>query len=303
MHRPRWLVLVVLLAACSEAPHDTVYFELDASLADAAVFWDFPFPSDLRLDATGAPDLTGFPNRRNVPILEDLLSIVPERRGFPVMPTAYVRFTAPVPAREIGDVLSDDLALLVDIDPASPELGRRVPIVAHTLATDDYATTNLVALAPRPGFVLRAGTEYAYVIVRAFAPGFQPPGGFADLAAGRTPGGKRGAAAAALYRDLWPALDAAGIATGDVLVATVFTTGDEVGRTRARSEAIRAAYHPTITNLQLVGGATYDGFCRLSATITMPQFQTGTPPFDTGGVFVLDGDDVPMKQGDLTSRS
>ena len=34
--------------------------------------------------------------------------------------------------------------------------------------------------------------------------------------------------------------------------------------------------------------------------MTMPQFQTGTAPFDTGGVFVLDGNDVPQMQGTLT---
>ena len=301
----RWFPLcaLVALAACgSSAPAKSVYFDLDGSVATADTFWNLPFPSDLRLDASGAPDVTGFPNPRNVPILKDLLALVPARRGFPVMSTAYVRFTAAVPDHAATDVITDGSVLLLDIDPNSPEKGTSFPVVAQTLAPDPYVPSGLVALAPRPGIVLRPSTMYAYVVRSAFAPDFAPPAGFADLAAGKTPKGTRGAAAATLYAPLWPALDAAGVPKTDVLVATVFTTGDEVARTRARSEAIRTAYHPQITNLQLVGDTTYDGFCRLSGQITMPQFQTGTQPFDaTGtGVFVLDGNDVPQQQGEMT---
>ena len=303
MSRTTFVCVLIALAACgnnSSSPAKTAYFDLDGSIATGPTFWNLPFPSDLRLDASGAPDLTGFPNPRNVPLLKDLIALVPQRHGFPVMSTAYVRFTAAVPAHRVTDVITDGSVLLLDIDPSSPEKGASFPVVAQTLAQDAYTPTGLVALAPRPGIVLRPSTTYAYVVRTAFAPDFATAPAFADLADGKTPDGKRGAAAAKLYKPLWPALEAASVPKTDVLVATVFTTGDEVARTRARSEAIRAAYHPTITNLTLVGDTTYDGFCRIDGQITMPQFQTGTQPFDTGGVFVLDGNDVPQKQGDMT---
>jgi len=297
------LALTLVLAACGDdAPGSTVYFDLEGSIAEPATFWNLPFPSDLRLAASGAPDLTGFPNPRNVPILNALLTTVDERRGWPVMPVAYVRFTAPVPERAITDVIpaGDPSVVLLDIDPDSPELGTLYPIVAATLLPDPYVTSDLVALAPRPGIVLRAGTRYAYVIRSAFAPGFSPAPAFAALAAGKTPSGSRGADAVALHAPLWPALEAAGIAKADALVAVVFTTSDEVARTHARSEAIRTTYEPTIDDLALVGGATLDGFCQLRGTITMPQFQNGMPPFDTQGRFELDGNDVPTMQRTLT---
>ncbi len=302
MQRLAVLALLASLAACGgDGPSGpTAYFELDGAIAEPSTFWNLPFPSDLRLDANGAPDMTGFPNPRNVPLLTSLLLDVPDRRGWPTMSTAYIRFTEAVPARAIEDVITDDAAILIDIDPSSPELGTRFPIVAQTLAVDGYVPDGLVALAPRPGIVLRAATRYAYVIEKSFAPGFSAPAGFADLVHDRTPSGSRGAAAAALYAPLGPALDAAGISRDDVLVATVFTTGDEIGRLRARSEAVRAAYQPTLANLALVGGDTLDGFCHLSATIDLPQFQVGTQPFPTDGRFVLDANDVPMAQGTMT---
>lgn len=275
--------VLAAIAACGGDNPRTVYFDLGHT-GTPDTFWNYPFPSDNRLDAAGAPDLTGFPNRRNVPILSSLMSIVSERRGFPVMPAAYFRFTAtPTTAFTLDEVLVAGPIYLVDIDPASPERGTKFPVVAATLAPDGYVPSNLVAVAPRPGIVLRANTKYAYFLAKL--DGFERPSQLSEADPQLAP--------------VWGAVDAMGIARDDVLVATVFTTGDEVGRTRARSEAILAAYQPAITGLSLVGATTYDGFCRLSGTITMPQFQQGTAPFDSAGGFALDGNDVPMKQGEL----
>ncbi len=274
-------------------------FDLDGELA-GETFWDAPFPSDLRLAPTGAPDVAGFPNPRAVPILDDLLSSVEVRRGWPMMAPAYFRFSAPVPTKELSEVILpgvDAPALLIDIDPESPELGTRYPIVAHSLPLDRYVPENTIAVAPFPGIVLRPNTKYAYVLREAFAPGFAPPAAFAALRAGRDPGGVRGAAAVDVYADLWPALDEWSI--DDAIAATVFTTGDEVARIYARTEALRATKPVTIEDLTLVSGDTLDGFCHLTGTVTMPQFQTGTQPFAKDGLFVVDANDVPVQQGTM----
>ncbi|HEY5927499.1 MAG TPA: hypothetical protein VIV11_37700 [Kofleriaceae bacterium] len=282
------IVSLVALAACAGDDAPTVYFDREHANTPAT-FWDFPFPSDERLDANGAPDITGFPNPRNVPILSDLLSLVPDRRGWPTMPAVYFRFTHPVEVSlDIVYVGVEAPVALIDIDPSSPERGRVFPLKLRTLADDAYVTSNVLAAAPVPGIVVRANTKYAYVINRATIhkgfPELERPDGFNE----------------SLYPDLWTTLDLIGASRDTVVAATVFTTGDEIARIRSRSEAIRAGYEPTLTGVQLVGGDTYTGFCRLSAQITMPQFQTGTPPFDMGGRFELGDDDVPAKQADMT---
>ena len=299
----RAAALVLVLAACGGDDAPTVAFELDAPL-EGPTYWDLPFPSDLRLTAEGVPDVVGYPNPRGSPLVTNLLGVVAKRRGFPVMPVAYFRFTADPPPRALSDLVPLEHALLVDIDAGSPERSRTFPIVAKTLVVDEFAPASLVAVAPRPGVVLRPDTTYAVVLRRAFAPGFDPPAGIADLIDGRTPGGARGAAAATLYADLWPALDELGVPGDDVLVATVFTTGDEIALMRARSEAIRAdpANAAVIADLRIDpdDGASHDGFCELIATVTLPQFQVGTPPFDTDGGFALDPAGTPIAQGTLT---
>ena len=95
------LAIAVALAGCTDdAPGTTVAFELDATLA-ADTFWAMPFPSDLRLTADGRPDLAGFPNQRALPVVEDLLSVARERRGFPVMPIAWFQFTGEAPSHSL----------------------------------------------------------------------------------------------------------------------------------------------------------------------------------------------------------
>src|SRR5688572_2558666 len=150
------VIALVSLAACGD-DGPTLYFDR-SNTRTPETFWNFPFPSDHRLDASGAPDMTGFPNPRDVPILTSLLSIVPDRRGWPTMSTAYFRFTAPLDAKTLDVTLATGPVLLIDIDPSSPERGDVFPVVAKTLAKDMYASSDLLAVAPRPGIVLRANT-------------------------------------------------------------------------------------------------------------------------------------------------
>jgi len=305
----RLALITILVAAAAPATGcgddgtnaPTVAFELDGPLA-GDTFWDLPFPSDLRINADGTPDLVGYPTRDSALVI-DLLEVAARRRGFPVMPVTYVRFTAAPPPRALDQVFpatGDQLVELFALAPGDPVLdGQRVPVVAKTLIEDDFAPPSLVAIAPMPGVVLAPSTTYAVLIRRDFAPGFEPPAAFADLVGGRTPPGARGAAAATLYAPLIARL---GAAASDYLVGTVFTTGDEVAMLHDRSDAIRATVDAVIADLHVdpVDGAAHDGFCELIGTVTFPQYQQGTQPFDTGGDFVLDSGGVPIAQGMMT---
>ncbi|MDB4952490.1 MAG: hypothetical protein JWO36_59 [Myxococcales bacterium] len=298
MAKARSLMFVVSFLGCtsSQPQGPTVAFDLTSKL-DKTTYWDLPFPSDLRLTSDGKPDLASFPNKRHLPVVEDLLSAASERAGFPVMPIAWFRFTDKAPLHTLDQI--DGTVLLIDVDPQSSERGMRYPAVAQTLVDDDYTGHGLVAVAPRPGIVLRGHTRYALALRRAFAPDAEIPATFAELVAGGTPAGDRGAAAATLYAPLWPTLDTIGIAHDDVLVATVFTTGDEVAVLAKRSDAVHTTQHATISDVHL-GRSAFPGVCEIVASVTVPQFQVGAPPFDTAGRFALDGSGIPMVQGSMT---
>ncbi|MBK9036470.1 MAG: hypothetical protein IPL61_35360 [Myxococcales bacterium] len=308
----RGLVLAALfgLGACGDdggGATPDVLFELDGELA-GATFFDAPFPSDVRVDADGTQAYGGFPNSGNVQIIRQLLALADARVGAPMMPVAYFRFTKPTTAWRSTDVIAAAPTapiLLVDVDPASPDRGRLVPVVAQAFAPDFFAPSYVVGVAARPGFVLAPHTTYAVVVRTAAAPEFARPAAIVDLAAGQVPAGARGAATAAAYAPLWPTLTMIGVPAADVLTATVFTTGDENALAFARSEAVRAAHDAVIANLHVdTDGVHTDptsSFCELVGEVTFPQFQTGAVPFsDGGGVFMLDGAGAPIKQADLT---
>lgn len=303
------LASTLAAAACADdAPTDTkpdVYFDLHGSANTFQTFWDLPYPSDLRLLGDGTLDLTGYPNVRRVPLIDDFLEVARLHQGAIQMPISYLRFGVAVPDHRYTEVIApdDDAAVfLVDIDPDSLERGTRYPVVAETLAQDDFAPPTLVAVAPRPGIVLAAATTYAVVFRRGFAPDAAPPADWIALRDGTLAAAGRAATAEAVYAPLWPVLEELAVPLDDVLVATVFTTGDETHRLYQRSEAVRAAFDAPIADLVIdpVDGAVHDGFCELVGTVTFPQFQRGVAPYGSDGDFEYDGDGAPIAQGELT---
>lgn len=282
-------------------------FDLEADLTQPAHFYDLPYPSDLRLTASNTPDLRGFPFAANArAVVAGLLEIAQQRPRFPVIPVAYFRFTAPVAAQREGTVhpaMGTAPVMLLDVDPSSPERGTRVPTVALTLAEDPYTPANVLAVAARPGFVLRAARRYAVVVMRSLGDARGRPlarsAAFEALKAPTAPASARGRAAHALYAPLWETLRRVNVSVDDVAAATVFTTGDVVAETAALGDRVLAAHDVTFNELRVAPGdspSRTPRYCQLTATVTMPQFQRGVPPFDSEGLFDLDGTGTPRPQ-------
>src|SRR5258708_2013944 len=148
----------------------TVVFDLDADFSSEARFYDFPYPSDLRLTARGTPDGKAFPNPLGKSIVEGMRGIASDRTEFPVVPGASFRFTRALATREPSTVIAADAhspILLVDVDEASPDRGALFPTVAITLVSDDYVPENVLAVAARPGFVLHGKRRYAFVVMQS----------------------------------------------------------------------------------------------------------------------------------------
>ncbi len=279
-----------------------------------ATYWNFPYPSDLNLGADGAPPASAFPNPLGKDLIVGLRKAAGERKGYPVVPTAYFQFSAPLATRSDADLIPavpTSPILLVDVDDASPTRGALTPLVAATLPGDDYVTGNLLAVAVRPGFVLHPKRKYAFVVMKslgdATGKALDAPADLATLLAGQAPsvGGARATQAASLYGALGATLkDKLSLDPAAVAVATVFTTGDVAADLSALGTRVAAKYKVTIDGLKVDpdGGATNDRYCALVGTVTYPQFQIGKPPFDTGGTFEMtDGTPdapLPKKQRD-----
>ena len=307
-----FLALVPTLAmACSSAPATPATvadFDLNADLTSQDSFFAMPYPSDLRLTADGAPDVRGFPDNLQESLIEGLKTITMQRRGFPQMPVAYFHFSAPIAPQDPAVVLPADAAqpiLLVDVDEASPERGKLFPVVAGTPAADRYLLDGTLEIAPRVGIVLHQSRKYAYVVMRSLkdATGalLGAPTAFTALNSLEAPPADPQLAAWKNYQPLWPTLRQLGVDAANVAMATVFTTGDVVQDTEDLSTKVIAQYSAPITNLNVPTGGDQGRFCEVLGQISYPQFQTGTPPFDTLGLFDFGTDGLPIKQRDETA--
>jgi hypothetical protein len=290
----------------SVAPAPSASFDLEADFDEPAAFYDFPYPSDLRLDARGAPKFR-IPNPEARPQVESLAHAAAERLGFPVLPVAYFRFDGPLAPRASGDVLpalTSSPLWLVDVDPRSPERGRLYPTVAQTLESDAFVPENVLAIAARPGFVLAPRRTYAFVVRAnandAIGRALPASAALTALRDGTTKS-PRADAARALYAPLWETLDTLAVDRGSVAAATVFTTGDVVADTAALTDRVLAAHDAAIEDLAIdpIDGKDHDRYCEVRGTITLPQFQEGSPPYNQKGLFAFTAaGDLPAKQRD-----
>ncbi len=283
--------------------------EMVLSLEPDFAFFEQPFPLESRRTAGGAPDVSGWPNPRRLPLIGRYQALAEDRDGFSPSGPVWIAFTGPLDGSALPTVeessAPESPVFLVNVDPGSPERGGRTPVrVTQTAEDDTYRPAGLLQVLPEPGFALREHTTYAVIVMAAVGSGdatrplVQSPT-LASLLAGGTPDG--GEAVVSAYAPLRAYLADEGIAPEEVVAATVFRTGDVTSQLVRWVEWAGAlpAREPTSEPSRIYDLGDY---CAYEATWAAPQFQEGTPPFEEeGGRFVLDGDGLPVEQGTQTA--
>jgi hypothetical protein len=304
------LALAALLACGDEpapdppAPQPTPGTQV--LLQFGAGFFDAPFPGEHRRRPDGRPDVSGFPGAGSSKLLDKILALLDrDADGFGLTSAVFLPLSAPLdPARlpSLQASAGDDAAVfLINVDPSSPELGRRHPVEARFLEDGGpFGAPNLLALLPLQGVPLRPSTAYAAVVLRSLGDAAGAPLGvslpMAELAAGRRPAAL-GEAAFGRYRQALDALAARGVKASEVAGLTAFVTGDP-GRDMARfyADAVarpRPAFEP------FAAKEVFDTFCVFASRVAMPVYQGGEAPYEPdGGAWVRDGAGAPVFQRD-----
>ena len=166
------------LTSCATGPADR---PIPLFNPDSRLFFDAPWPSDARVDtATGFPILQasettdGYPNPEGTALLQTYMDTMQSRAGFGTNAPAYFRFGTPLPNVAVHSAsasLSDDAPIrLINVDPFSPNVGQRVPVQLEFFENaQKFTPSNLLAVAPYPGFPLEPETTYAIVITTDIA--------------------------------------------------------------------------------------------------------------------------------------
>ncbi|MFO0680805.1 MAG: hypothetical protein U0234_02085 [Sandaracinus sp.] len=278
-------------------------FVLDPAMQTG--FFDLPWPTDLRTDAMGHLDLTGFDNPRSALVDRYLEAIQARQVGFATNGAVYFRFSrrvdeATLPADLAASIDDRASVFLVDVDPDSPSLGVHLPIVLHYQQLSTlYWPDRTLALRTVDGVPLAGGRTYAAVVTsRVHATDgtpFERDADFQALVDGSAP-----AETIARYQ---PALDALAPVLDDVISLAVFTTQDPT----ALGFQLRDYVHdqmpaPTVTAAGLTRGVQHDTFNVLEGHYgPVPIFQSGVVPYVTEGGDI-DLDDGTVVEGTFDAR-
>ena len=274
-------------------------------------FFDLPFPYESRRDPDGTVSIAGFPFPAN-DLVQQYAAAIELSPGFGIASGVFFKFdgdidSATLPATPDASRQPGASVFLIDIDPASPARGTRVPLWLGFHATADaYRDAHLLTLLPAAGQVLAQGTLYAAVVTDALHDTTGAPLTVAPLVqrmqAG-TPQGAFEAAALPLFRKLWTQLERReGLTRGHVVTATVFRTGSPAASLERVARFVRRHYRPAPSAVQLDVSRSGGNYFVLRGTVVSPQFQKGTPPFvESGtGAFVFDAAGDPVVQRNET---
>jgi hypothetical protein len=191
-----------------------------------------------------------------------------------------------------------------DVDPeADPEreLQNRLHPFTAAFRQDGgpHGAAHLLGVLPVQGLPLRPATPYAVVVRRSLrdAEGrlLAVSPAMARLARGGVPAGLTVAQATLLHEAL-ALLQAGGLDPGDVAGLTVFHTADPVTPFLRAVEHARTHHLPAPpADFSLV--EVFDDFCTFAATMLMPVYQQGEPPYSSeGGGWALDSGGDPVLQ-------
>ncbi len=318
--------------ACAPDPDPTprIYFDLRAGKEPTRDYFRLPFPADVRLK-DGGLDLEGFPRppARFAPAPE--LAAVIDRwmthleqdtAGFPVDGAILFRSSTGI-ARVKG-------LHYVNVTPDHPDYGRAIAGLTFDAQNGsntgtNYLCPNWVGIEPIDGVVLEPGVTYAVIIGDASEPvgggTFVPDADLAAMLADTAPSESVQAAAwptfAPLRTFLASAANTTGLRAGQVVGATVFTTGphrDVMARAReavhtgplhvsALHTCTAAGPSPCSTAVGLTAderrarecGAPSSAFTEIHGRVSLPIFQEGRPPYAShGGKIQLDDDGLAI---------
>ncbi len=160
------------LTGCGGSSGVSSIYVVPSSLSSLSeeTFFDQPWPNDLRLE-DGAIRIEGYYNPRKIQLIAQYIDAMKGKLdGFSPAGAGFVRFdgaidTTTLPQNPKAGLDPSASVQLIDIDPASPDAGKRELISLEFREPEGvYWRADTLAFMPTFGFPLRARTRYAFVV-------------------------------------------------------------------------------------------------------------------------------------------
>lgn len=305
MRRFAFALAVTLLCAC-EPPY--VARTTQVTFAPGGDFWSVPLPSDLRKQDDGTLNLERWPGARPN-LVKMWLETIDARLGDGWGVNAGAFFTLnggaldPASLPTAAQSLTVDGAVqFIDVDPNSPEYGRRFPVDCRfTADAITYRPASLLTVNPVQGFPRRNSTTYAVVLFDSLKDtAGQPVGASQAFHDALEQTQNADPAAKAALAPLRAFLDAKRLARAKVVGGTVFHTIDSDSILTRLTKWVETLPTPTLeqpwTKLD-----EYPDYVLYAARYRVPQVQSGPRPGKGRVVWAADGV-TPVQQGTQSVR-
>ena len=272
----------------------------------------------MRKEVDGTIRVTGMHNPNANVLVNDYIGSTKTvaLKGFSPAGSGYFRFTGPIdpstlPADPKSTLDPGASVQIIDIDPKSPEHGKRRLAQTYWRQTEGiYWLANTLAVSPALGYPLRPNTRYATIITRAVkaldGTAIAPS---ADLVSvlGMSGASPRTQMAHDTFASAVTEIEAAGVPRTNVVHFTVFTTNDPTSELFAVADAVPSQVPAPTADaaswVQKERRADYDVY--EGSYGPSPNYQAGTLPFTKlgdGGNFAFDAGGKPILQGTFNLR-
>ncbi len=286
---------VGLSPMCEQVPQSSGLTMMLMDYSRGGGFYSAPFPNEDLRKADGRIDLSGFPSRGKATVVDAALALLSaEARGFSTTAGIFFAATAPLDPSTLPTAKqttgTQASVYLIDVDPTSPAYGRRMPIeVVFQQDGGRFGANNLLTLIPYQGIPLRPSTLYAAVVtVRVhdqWGRALGVPPAVRTLLEGGEPSGLMPPALGEVRAAIEVLRKV--ILIEELAAIAVFRTDVPLLGMEATRKAL-SREQPTLHS-PFEAAETFPKFCVYQATIDMPQYQTGVPPYEhTGGTWVFD---------------
>lgn len=278
----RGAVLAIALAACAPSP-------------PSSQLYPHPWPDERLRDEQGTLHIDGFPAGTGTSLRREALASLRDARGFGVASAVLFPFDAPLDPASLPDLeasaRADASVVLVDVDETSPRRGERALADVRYLAdAGPFGGTDLLVVLPYPGRPLSPDTLYAAVVTTEVRDAWGAPLPAASLDA-PTPA----------HAQADRVLAELGVRPERIAARAVFRTGDPTRGLRDAVAQVLRDERPRIAAPVLA--EEHDGYCVYRASIEMPVYQGGTPPYAReGGGWVTGPGGSLVLQARLASR-